>query len=210
MKDPRLVVAEIALGLLREVPQKLIRTIDLKGLSAEVKTLSFSFMSLEELNDQGMLTGLTNYGQKLREVWEGWKDRAKTPGDRLALAKVRFASIIFGEIQKRVGRKAELFYGTDSYWGRLVDVKEFNKLSKTVVEAKERFDVVTNMKVSRGDLLAFAILPPKRFDDYVSEGMFFEAEGEGQPGSTPVPTEKGAKSVESVLRDEAARLNVKI
>ncbi len=210
MKDPRLAVAEIALGLLKEVPQKMIRSIDLKGLAAEVKTLSFSFMSLEELNDQGMLVGLVSYGQKLKEVWEEWKDRAKTPGDRLALAKVRFASIIFGGIQERVGRRAEIFYGTDSYWGRLVDVKEFNGLRKTVVEAKERFDVVTNMTVSRGDLLAFAILPPKRFGDYVSEGMFFEAEGEGQPGSVPIPTGRGAKSVESVLREEAARLNIKI
>ncbi len=210
MKDPRLAVAEIALALLNEVPQKMLKGINLKALSGEVKTLSYSFMSLEELNEQGMLGGLIDHGNKLKDVWNQWRERVRTPGERLALAKIRFASLIFGEIDKRVGRKAELFYGTDSYWGKLVDVKEFDGLRGTVVEAKERFEVVTNMNVSRGDVLAFAILPPKRFDDYVSEGMFFEAEGTGTPGSIPKPTERGAKSVESVLREEASRLNVKI
>ncbi len=210
MKDPRVVVAEVAVELLKEVPQKFLRKIDLRTLSAEIKTLSFSFMSLEELSDQGMLENVTRFGDELKEVYLSWKDKAKAAGERLALSKVRFAHIILSNLPERVGRARELFYGTDSYWGKLIMVDEFNGLRDTLIESKGRFHVVTNLNVTEGDILAFAILPPRRFGDHISEGMFFEAEGEGRPGDQAIPTERGKRSVEAVLREEASRLNIKI
>lgn len=210
MKDPRLVPVEIAVMLLQEVPQKLLRGVDLKQIRSEAQTLVYSFMSLEDLAEQGMLDGLVAKGRKLSSVWRELRERAKSPSDALNAAKVRFAAITLEGLPNRVGREQRLYSGVDSLWGTIVSVKPFDGLRTTVVDAGERFDVVTNLQVREEETMAFAILPPKRFDSHVSEGMFIEAEGGGKAGQPAVPTERGKGAIEAVLREEAARLKVKI
>ncbi|GEM_PF-1659223 len=210
MKDPRLVPVEIAVMLLQEVPQKALRGVDLKQIRAEAQTLVYSFMSLEDLAEQGMLDGLVAKGKELHSVWRELRERARSPSDALNAAKVRFAAITLEGLPNRVGREQRLYSGVDSLWGTIVSIKPFDGLRATVVDAGERFNVVTNLQVREGDVVAFAVLPPKRFGSYVSEGMFIEAEGEGRSGQPAVPTEKGKGSIEAVLREEAARLKVKI
>ncbi len=210
MKDPRLVPVEIAVMLLQEVPQKLLRGVDLKQIRSEAQTLVYSFMSLEDLAEQGMLDGLVAKGRELSSVWRELRERARSPSDALNAAKVRFAAITLESLPNRVGREQRLYSGVDSLWGTIVSVKPFDGLRATVVDAGERFDVVTNLQVREEEAAAFAILPPRRFDSHVSEGMFIEAEGEGRTGQPAVPTEKGKGAIEAVLREEAARLKVKI
>ncbi|MDK2372856.1 MAG: hypothetical protein QI197_05705 [Candidatus Korarchaeota archaeon] len=210
MKDPRLVPVEIAVMLLQEVPQKLLRGVDLKQIRAEAQTIVYSFMSLEDLAEQGMLDGLVAKGRELASVWKELRERARSPSDALNAAKVRFAAITLEGLPNRVGREQRLYSGIDSFWGTVISVKSFDGLRATVVDAGERFDVVTNLQVKEEETMAFAILPPKRFDSHVSEGMFIEAEGEGKSGQPAVPTERGKGAIEAILREEAARLRIKI
>ncbi len=210
MKDPRLVAVELAVALLQEVPPKMIRSIDLRRIRAEAQTLVYSFMSLEELAEQGMLDGLESRGRELMALWEKMRGSARTPADELNLAKIRFAARTLAGLRGRVGREPRLYSGVDSLWGTLVSVKPFDGLRATVVDAGERFDVVTNLEVDEGDVMAFAILPPRRFGPHVSEGMFIEAVGEARSGQPATPSERGKGSIEAVLREEASRLKIKL
>jgi len=210
LKDPRLVPVEIAVLLLQEVPQKLLRGIDVRQIRAEAQTLVYSFMSLEDLANQGMLDGLVTKGRELDSLWRELRERAKSPSDVLNAAKVRFAAITLMGLPNRVGRESRLYSGVDAFWGTIVSVKPFNGLRATVVDAGERFEVVTNLQVREEEVKAFAILPPRRFDSHVSEGMFIEAEGEGKSGQPAIPSEKGKGAIEAVLREEAGRLKVRI
>ncbi len=210
MKDPRLVPVEIAVMLLQEIPQKMLRGVDLKGIKAEAQTLVYSFMTLEDLADQGMLEALASKGRELIPVWRDLRAKAKSPSEALNAAKVRFAAITLTGLPNRVGREPRLYSGVDSLWGTIVSVKPFDGLRATVVDAGERFDVVTNLQAREEEIVAFAILPPRRFDSYVSEGMFIEAEGEGRSGQPAVPTERGKGAIEAVLREEASRLKIRV
>lgn len=209
MKDPRLVVVEIALANLREVPQKALREFNLRGLASEVQMVVYSFLSLEDLEASGMLLSIEEAGKELREIWLSFRDYCSTPADLLNAAKIRFASIILSNLGGRVGRERRLYSGTDCFWGTVVSSEEFDGLRATVVDAVERYDIVTSMDV-KGGRLAFAVLPPRRFGKHVSEGMFIEAEGSGRPGELALPTERGKGAIESVLREEAARLGLKL
>ncbi len=210
MKDPRLITVEISIALLHEVPEKLLRGIDLKGLRSKVQRIVYSFMTLEDLKEQGMLDPIGMEGKILLNKWVELKDRSRKPGDFLNAAKVRFAGLTLANLPARVGREPMLYNGADCFWGTIIKVEPFNHLKATLVDAKERFDIVTNMDVKENDVLAFAILPPRRFGNYVSEGMFIEAEPKRTSGEQATPTDKGRGAIESVLREEAARLKVRI
>ncbi len=210
MKDPRLVPVEIAIALLQEVPEKLLRGIDVKAIKREARMLVYSFMSLEELVDQGMLDSLEDEGRSLLDKWRKLREESRSPRDLLNAARVRFAGMIFSGLPKRVGREPNLYSGVDCLWGTVVDVKPFDGLRATVVDSGERFDIVTNLEVEEEDLMALAILPPRRFGSYVSEGMFIDAQGEGASGKPAIPTDKGKGAIEAVLREEASRLKIKI
>jgi len=167
-------------------------------------------MTLEDLKEQGMLDPIGMEGKILLNKWVELKDRSRKPGDFLNAAKVRFAGLTLANLPARVGREPMLYNGVDCFWGTIIKVEPFNHLKATLVDAKERFDIVTNMDVKENDVLAFAILPPRRFGNYVSEGMFIEAEPKGTSGEQATPTDKGRGAIESVLREEAARLKVRI
>lgn len=210
MKDPRLIPVEIAIALIQEVPQRQLRGIDVRSLKAEAQTLAYSFMPLEELVDQGMLVSLINGGRKLLDLWKKLKDDTKTPSDFLAVAKVRFAGLTLSGLGSRVNREPKLHSGVDAYWGKIISVKKFEGLRATVVDAGDRFDVVTNLPVEEEQTMAFAVLPPRRFGNYISEAMFIDAEGDGRSGQLAKPSERGKGAIEAVLREEAARLKIKI
>ncbi len=210
MKDPRLIAAEISIALLQEVPDKMLKGIDLRKMRSEVQELVYSFMSLEDLEEQGMLNSVKTNGTLLLNKWVELKKVARKPGDFFNAAKIRFAGLILANLPNRVGREPRLYNGVDCFWGTIVKVEPFDSLRATLVDAKERFDIVTNMRVKERDLMAFAILPPRRFGKHISEGMFIEAELEGISGEQAIPTSKGKGAIESILREEAARLKIKI
>ncbi len=210
MKDPRLVTAEIAIALLQEVPDKVMKGIDLRKLRSEVQELVYSFMSLEDLDEQGMLNSIKTNGILLLNRWSELKKVTRKPGDLLNVAKIRFAGLTLANLPNRIGREPRLYSGVDCFWGTIVKVEPFDSLRDTLVDAKERFDIVTNMGVKERDLVAFAVLPPRRFGKHISEGMFIEAEPKGISGEQAIPTSKGKGAIESILREEAARLKIKI
>lgn len=209
MKDPRLLTVEIAVANLREVPVKLLKDFDLKALTSEVQSIVYSFLSLEELEDVGMLSRLEEAGKDLKRAWMDMRGSCSTPGDKLNAARVRFASSILSGIRRRVGREKRIYSGTDCFWGTILSFEEFDGLRITLVDAGERYEVVTNIDVKEGRM-PLAILPPRRFGRFVSEAMFIEAEGSGKPGEPAIPTEREKGAIESVLREEANRLGIKI
>ncbi len=210
MKDPRLIAVEISIALLYEVPDKFLKGINLKGLKSKVQRIVYSFMTLEDLKEQGLLDSISMEGKILLNKWIELKNRSRRPGDFLNAAKVRFASLILANLPARVGREPKLYSGVDCFWGTIIKVEPFDHLRATLVDAKERFSIVTNMNVKEKDVLAFAILPPRRFNEYVSEGMFIEAKPNGVSGEQAVPTDRGKGAIESILREEAARLKIRI
>lgn len=209
LKDPRLITVEVAVAGLKEVPAKLLKGFDLRSLASEVHSVVYSFLPLEELEEAGMLLRLEEIGRELRGVWLDAKELCSTPSDRLNAARVRFASSMLSGIRGRVGRERRIYSGTDCFWGTVISSEGFDDLRLTSVDAGERYEVVTNMDV-RGGRMPLALLPPRRFGRFVSEAMFIEAEGSGRPGEPAVPTERGKGAIESVLREEAARLGIRI
>lgn len=208
MKDPRLLAVEIAAAYLKEVPDKMIKGLDLRYVSSEVQRVVYSFLPLEELEANGMLEGIERIGEDLRGAWLQARGSCRSPNDFLNAARIRFASIIFSGLRKRIGREKRIYSGTDCFWGTILRSEGFDGLKALLIDARDRYDIVTNLDV-RGRV-AFAILPPMRFDKFVSEGMLIEAEGQGDPGEPAKPTERGKGAIESVLREEAGKLNIKL
>ena len=95
MKDPRLVPVEIAIALLQEVPEKLLRGIDVKAIKSEARMLVYSFMSLEELADQALILREKGSGTRqsverlLRERGESlsWSNVVLTLGSTQGVVK---------------------------------------------------------------------------------------------------------------------------
>ncbi len=210
MKDPRLIAVEISIALLYELPDKLLEGVDMKRLKSIVQRTIYSFMTLEDLKEQGILDSISMEGKIFLNKWVKLKDMNRKPRDLLNAANIRFAGLSLANLPARVGREPKLYSGVDCFWGTIIKVGPFNHLRATLTDAKERFSIVTNMNVKEKDVMAFAILPPRRFGDYVSEGMFIEAESKGISGEQAVPTSRGKGAIESVLREEAARLKIRI
>ena len=218
--DPRIVVAEIALaglaGASSALPRQHSKRLEpLVGrLRQAIPALRYSFLPPEEAVRQGLLEPIEEVGLQLCSMWSELAGLQK-PAEQLAASWVRFAGITLRGLRRRLVEGEPRFAdAVEALWAKVTYVKSLNdRLSELEMDAAKegKFRVVTNLPgVKRGDLRAFAVLPPRRIGGVVSQGMLVDSDVEGEPGSRARPAGRSEGEVEAVLREEAKRLGVRI
>ncbi len=227
-RDPRIAAAELmTAGLeasLSSLPRPAAReTSNLaRGLRSSAAALRYSFLSSREADDQGLLDPLVAGGRRLLEVWRGLAGRGPSPS--VPAAWLRAAGLTLSTLRRRMLEGEPTFaWAVPSMRAAVKAAIPSGGLTALDLDVRgERFSVVTSLPgVGRGDVVAFAILPPRKFGSVVSEGMLVEArpagggeggeaEGEGEPGEPALPVGRSVGEVEAALRAEAARLGVRI
>jgi len=218
--DPRIVVAEIALaglaGASSALPRQHSKRLEpLVGrLRQAIPALRYSFLPPEEAVRQGLLKPIEDVGLQLCGMWSELAGLQK-PAEQLAASWVRFAGLTLRGLRRRLVEGEPRFAdAVEALWAKVTYVKSLNdRLSELEMDAAKegKFRVVTNLPgVKRGDLRAFAVLPPRRIGGVVSQGMLVDSDVEGEPGSRARPAGRSEGEVEAVLREEAKRLGVRI
>ena len=175
-KDFRILIAEKGAAELEKLLQnvKVQRRKELvslaRNLTNEIQVLKYSYMPPEELAKScGNLLDLAkeisktlanaeeDFNKRLAEYWLDYISSLPDLFERGEIERIGFAIRYFS--------------------GEIVSANKIsNKLWLCVVDCGKRFDVVTNSeKLASSERVVVSHLPPRKFGDVVSDGMFVDA-----------------------------------
>ena len=187
---------EKSLGNLRIQKRKeLVKKIT--QLKSEIQILKYSYMDFKELSEFESTLKISNTaGEVLKKIENHERDfhylNSKYWLDYLQnLPKL----LKRGEIEK--ASEAIRYFSGD-----VVSSKKLNDLWLCKVDCGFGMDVITNsQELANRKRIVVAFLPPKQFGNYISEGMFVDAEfGIGELNHTEIRSIKDRlKEVESVI-----------
>ncbi len=166
-------------------------------LKSEIQILKYSYMDFKELSEFESTLKISNTaGEVLKKIENHERDfhylNSKYWFDYLQnLPKL----LKRGEIEK--ASEAIRYFSGD-----VVSSKKLNDLWLCKVDCGFGMDVITNsQELANRKRIVVAFLPPKQFGNYISEGMFVDAEfGIGELNHTEIRSIKDRlKEVESVI-----------
>lgn len=216
-KDPRLLVAQLALGKLRTgilgkstIKPGLNRE-QTNGLISEIESqlmaLKFSYMEPAEMADSQMVKIIFD---KSKELYLGYKEALDSGFTPLPRANVFWAFRILSGLKNRLKNPGEkISHGIDIVAVRVRNIRPNNALFTTrCVAGQSEFTIVTNIKgLKPGDTLAAALLPPAVVGEEVSEAMFLGSEKiENEPGSFIDQGKANTKEADGILYSEIKAL----
>lgn len=210
-KDPRLLVAELALTRLSKVlplrhgvQAKLSKqetTALLKRVESNLKSSRYLYLAPEELAGHELILAVVQAATALKEsLVDVWDKKGLSP---LVRAELRWGLDLLEGLPARLCRPGtSLAAGVDLVAVRVKQITRKDKLWVTRVEAGKRdLQVVTNMAgIEPGQVLGAALLPPVELAGVVSEAMFLGKEPRAEaPGTLLTDGDVDAREAASIL-----------
>ncbi len=202
-KDPRILVAERALKMLKRILEhpKYIQRRErtealehLKEVERELMILKYSYMDKRDLINSEDMKKLKEAVMKVYKALGGEKfedlvmrnaKKEEREKARELISKIKFCLNVLYNLDWRIamGKDGEIAHGVDIRVGKVLSVAKHPNADSLLVcnvdLGGKAITVVTNdLSVKEGDKVAVALLPPKNLRGIVSEGMFLGA-GEG-------------------------------
>lgn len=212
-KDPRLLVAEIAIKRLNRVlplrhgiQPKLSKqqtAKSLKRIESALMSAKFMYLDPAELAEQEPVITIVENARALHSsIEEALSSETISPAVQ---AEARWCLQILEALPQRLVRQAtSIVAGIDLLAVRVTNVIAKDKLCITRVDAGSRdLTVVTNMPDLRvGQVLGAALLPPVQLAGTVSEAMFLGNEQRAEtPGSLLSERDVDAREAASILHE---------
>jgi predicted RNA-binding protein with EMAP domain len=210
-KDPRIILAELAVDMLRKYTEVKLgikpglskdetRAL-LKQIDSDIMTLKYMYVPPMELVGQDPCKEIVVLGNKIREAYSDAFKKKKTPP--LAKATLIWSlNILTGLPHRFLNNGKTIVAGVDIKAVKIRNAVQKGKLTITKVnDGNREMTIVTNLKkISSGNILGAAMLPPIEIAGTVSEAMFLGNEPrEEAPGTFLHESEFDTKEAEMVL-----------
>lgn len=171
--DFRILLAEKGVEEVLRVSQSLQiqgrkRVVDtLKSMASEIQNVKYCYLSVEELLEFDSFISIVEKAKAIRDMLPESKDYSNILASYWLEYLVKLPEMMKrGEI-KRIGEAIRYFAG------EIVSRTELDGLWLCIFDCGDRLEVVTNSEEYRqGKKAVVAYLPPRRFGNTVSKGMF--------------------------------------